>query len=166
MFDIEPVLPGVEKIYPYGKLPIENIDSIILDLPFVVAPLDSFSVKANHKNSNIIQKRFSSYPNKNELFKSYRHWINECYRVLADEGLMIIKTQGCVSCGIQLFIPQYCFMVALKCGFYALDEFFLTGERIHSGKIQNQIHSRKHVSSFLIFKKTDKKKVDYFGFLK
>ena len=162
--DVFPQMEDVIQINPLGNLPLEDnsIPSIIIDLPFIVAPKDSLSTKIDNKKTNIIQKRFSSFYPKEEMFKSYHHFISEAYRVLQNNGICIFKTQACVSGATQLFMPEYSFIVAQQCGFYVLDQFFLISKnRLHSGKIEKQQHARKYTSTFLVFKKT-KKRVDYF----
>jgi hypothetical protein len=100
------------------------------------------------------------------MFHSYRHFIEESYRTLKYEGVLVMKTQGCVSSATNLFIPEYCFMVAVKCGFQVADQFFLIAKnRLHSSKIEKQYHSRKYTSTFWVFRKTKKKKVDYFSMI-
>jgi ubiquinone/menaquinone biosynthesis C-methylase UbiE len=100
------------------------------------------------------------------MFKSYHHFINEAYRVLQNDGILLLKTQATVSGATQLFMPEYSWLVAQQCGFYVLDQFFLISiNRLHSGKIKKQYHVRKYTSTFYVFKKT-KKKVDYFNWNK
>ena len=162
--DVFPQMEDVIQIYPMEKLPLENnsIPSLVIDLPFIVAPTDSPSTKINKEKTNIIQNRFSSYYPKEEMFKSYHHFINEAYRVLENNGILVFKTQATVSAATQLFLPEYSWLVAQQCGFYVLDQFFLISKnRLHSGKIEKQQHARKYTSTFFVFKKTGKR-VDYF----
>ena len=162
--DVLPQMEDVIKIDPFGSLPLEDnsISSLVVDLPFIVAPTDSPSTKTDKEKINIIQKRFTSYYPKENMFKSYHHFINEAYRVLQNGGICVFKSQACVSGATQLFMPEYSWLVAQQCGFYVLDQFFfISKNRLHSGKIEKQYHARKYTSTFLVFKKT-KKKVDYF----
>ena len=163
--DVYPQMEDVIKIEKNGKLPFENnsIPSIVLDLPFTVSPPNAPSTKLNKEKTNIIMKRFSSFYPKEEMFKAYHHYINEAYRVLQNNGICVFKTQACVSGGIQLMMPEYSWLVAQQCGFYILDQFFLIAKsRLHSGKLQNICHARKYTSTFFVFKKDKKKKIDYF----
>jgi hypothetical protein len=160
-----PLMNNVIEIKALEKWNIEDntIPSVVIDLPFIISPLDAPSTKVNNKNSNMIQTRFSSYQDRNSLCKSYYHFISEAYRVLEYNGICVMKCQATVSCSTQLFIPEYCWMVAQECGFYVLDQMFLISEkRMHSSKQNHQQHFRKHTATFYIFKKT-KKKVDYFS---
>ena len=162
--DVFPQMEDVIEIDPLGSLPMGNnsIPSLVIDLPFIITPTDSASTKMDNKKISIIQKRFSSYYPKEDMFKSYHHFINEAYRVLQNGGICVFKTQAVVSGGTQLFLPEYSWLVAQQCGFYILDQFFLISKnRLHSGKIEKQQHARKYTSTFFVFKKINKK-VDYF----
>ena len=59
-FDVDPQVEGVEKLDPWGPIPLEDnsIDSMMVDLPFVIGPRDSASMLNGKKGSNIIGKRF------------------------------------------------------------------------------------------------------------
>lgn len=57
--------------------------------------------------------------------------------------------------------PEITWMLAESLGFDCLDSFFLIAKnRLISGKIKNQEHSRSYTSTFYVFKKSLKKKVD------
>ena len=158
--DVLPQYDDVIQIQPLEQLNIKgnSISSIVIDLPFIVAP----EPITNKDNSNIIFKRFNSFYPKEEMFKTYYHYINEAFRVLQADGICVVKCQATVSCSTQLFLPEFVWVVAQQCGFYVLDQFFLIAKnRLHSGKIQKQQHARKYSSTFWVFKKCDKK-VDYF----
>ena len=50
-------------------------------------------------------------------------------------------------------------------GFDEIDDFILIAKnRIHSGKIKKQQHSRRYESHFQVFKKSLKKKIHYLSF--
>ena len=163
--DVNPQFSDVLKIDPCGRLPFadNSISSIVIDLPFLISPKDPPALKWNNEKYSIMQKRFFSLYPKEELFRTYFFYINEAYRILCDNGILVMKVQGVVTGGVQIFTPEYCFMVAQQCNFYCLDQFFLIlKNRIHSPKISEQHHARKYTSTFYVFIKTKKKKVDYF----
>lgn len=163
--DVIPQFDDVIKLEPLGKLPFEDnsIESLVIDLPFVIAPRDSASTKLDNQDGrNVIMNRFSSYYPVEEILISYEHWISEAYRVLKQDGICIFKTQATVTGGKQLMTPEYSWMCATSAGFYVLDQFFLLAKnRLHSGKIKTQQHARKFTSTFYVFKKSDKKKIKY-----
>lgn len=139
-----------------GNIPLEDnsINSIIIDLPFIISPKTAPSVKENKEHSNIIFKRFHSYYPYTELIKSYQHWIEESFRVLKDDGICVFKCQNNISGGKFYCSEEISWFFAQQCGFYVLDKFTcLAKARLISGKIKKQQHSRNFTSTFWVFKK-------------
>ena len=164
--DVEPKTEDTVLIEPWGTLPFEDksINSIVIDLPFVIAPRTAPSLKKIDSDGNVIIKRFSSYYPLDELFRSVNHWLNEAYRVLEKDGICVFKTQSQVSGGKQIMSSEYSWYIATKIGFYTIDEFILIAKnRLHSGKIKKQQHARKFHSKFYVFKKCDKN-INYLNF--
>ena len=169
-FDVYPQVEGVVKIEPDGKLPLndKSINSIVIDLPFGVGcgpSIQEINMQENSKK-NVIIKRFSVYYPVSNLLKSYKHWIFEAYRVLKDDGLLVFKTQATITGGKMLNTPYFSRMMAEAIGFDSLDEFVLVAKnRLVSGKIKKQQHARSFHSYFLVFRKSQAKKVMYFDFM-
>lgn len=163
--DVVPQFDDVLKLEPFGELPFEDnsIESIVIDLPFVIAHRDSASTKLDNQDGrNIIINRFSSYYPVAEMLESYHHWIEEAYRVLKPNGICVFKCQSTVTGGKQLMSCEYSWLCASSVGFYTLDQFYLIARnRLHSGKIKTQQHARKYTSTFYVFKKSDNKKIPY-----
>ena len=172
-FDVCPQVEGVEKIESLGKLPLEDksIDSICIDLPFVISCGPSMNTpdvdeNGNKVKNNLISRRFASYYPVAELLKSYKHFLKESYRVLKEDGILVWKTQGTISGSKFLVSPYYSRLIAESIGFDSLDEFILLAKnRLVSGKINKQQHARSFHSYFLVFKKSLKKKITYFDFM-
>lgn len=172
-FDVNPQVEGVEKIEPLGPLPLDDcsIDSICIDLPFVISCGPSMNTpdvdeNGNRAKNNMISRRFACYYPVAELLKSYKHWITEAYRVLKENGIMCFKTQGTITGSKFLNTPYYSRMMAESVGFDSLDEFVLLAKRrIISGKVTQQQHARSYHSYFLVFKKSLKKKITYLDFM-
>lgn len=166
-FDVYPQLDDVIKIEPLGNLPLEDnsIGSICIDLPFVISCGPSMNNPTGDK-TNIISKRFSAYYPVAELLRSYKHWINESYRVLRQDGILCFKTQPTITGSKMLNTPYYSRLIAESIGFDSLDEFILIAKnRLISGKVNKQQHARSFHSYFLVFKKSLKKKIRYFDFM-
>lgn len=163
--DVEPIFEDVIKIEPLKPLPLEDksISSIVIDLPFVIAPRNLKS----KDGSNVMINRFSSFYPMDELFENYYFWLKEAYRVLKDDGICIFKCQATITSARQLMTPELSWMFATSCGFYTLDQFFLLAKnRLHSGKIKKQQHARKFTSTVYVFKKgMEKKKIKYLDFM-
>lgn len=165
-FDVCPQDDTITKIEPLGNIPLEDssINSIVFDPPFIISV--GPSLKSDDKDNNKIAKRFASYYPVSELLKSYYHWIEESYRVLQDNGLLVMKTQPTVTGGKELNSQFYSWLVAESLGFDLIDEFILIAKnRLHSGKIKTQQHARKFHSYFLVFKKSIAKKVKYLDWM-
>ena len=168
LFDVIPQSDKIKKIEPLSKLPLEDnsIDSIVIDLPFVISPPNAPSAKSDKKGSMIIFNRFHAYYPVDEMYRSYMHWISEAYRVLKENGTCVFKTQSTISGGVQHNTEEYSYMCAQKVGFTGEDKFYLQAKArlISSGKIKQQQHARKYTSVFWVFKKTLKKKNKNFNY--
>lgn len=161
LFDVYPMDSRVKKITPFQKLPFEDksLESIVCDLPFVISPKKCKSVVEKKEGANMISNRFSSFYPMEELIENIYWWINECYRVLKDDGILVWKMQSTVSGGRQVWASPFSFLAADKAGFYVQDEFILEAKArlIASSKIREQKHARKYTSTFWVFKKDAKK---------
>ena len=163
-FDVCPQDEQTQKLEPWGNIPLDDasINSIVVDLPFIIAPRDSASTKEEKEGSNITFKRFSSYYPVNELLKSYKHWIDESYRVLNDNGILIWKCQNTITGGKFLCSEEWSWLCAEQAGFETLDRFTLIAKaRLNSGKIKIQQHARNFSSVFWVFRKSKKKSIPY-----
>lgn len=168
-FDVCPCTEDTVQIEPNGFLPLldNSINSIVIDLPFVISPPNAPSMQTEQKGRNIIAKRFSQYYPASELYKSYEHWIKEAYRVLNYDGILVFKTQMNISGGLCHDTPFYSKICTQKAGFYIKDEFVLLAkQRLISGKIKKQQHSRKYHSYFLVFVKSKSKSCNKVNFVK
>ena len=159
--DVYPINDDVVKIEEMGKFPLGDmsVKSCNVDLPFVVAK--GPSMNKFKENSNIISNRFSAFSCKEDLIKTYYHFLKECYRVLSDNGILVLKCQRSINGGKTINTPEITWMFAESIGFDCIDSFFLVAKsRLISGKVKNQEHSRSYTSTFYVFKKSLKKKVD------
>lgn len=172
-FDVNPQVEGVNKIEPMSKLPLDDnsIDSICIDLPFVIScgpsmETPNYDENGNKAKNNMISRRFACYYPVSELLKSYKHWIEESYRILREDGILVFKCQPTITGSKMLNSPYYSRLIAESVGFDSLDEFILLAKnRLISGKINKQQHARSFHSYFLVFKKSLKKKITYFDFM-
>ena len=162
LMDVCPQREDIIKITPFQKLPLEDnsLQSIVVDLPFVVSPRNTPSKTINiREGNNLISNRFSSFYPADELFENIYWWIKECYRVLKDDGICVWKMQSTVSGGRECWSSPFSFMVADKVGFYVEDEFILEAKAriVATSHFPNgQQHARKYTSTFWVFKKDDK----------
>lgn len=172
-YDVSPQVEGVEKIEPLGPIPLpdNSVSSVCIDLPFVIScgpsmTTPDYDEEGNKVRNNLISRRFAAYYPVAQLLESYKHWIEEAYRILKPDGILVFKTQATVTGSKFLNTPYYSRLIAESNGFDSLDEFILLAKnRLVSGKVKNQQHARSFHSYFLVFKKSLKKKVFYFDFM-
>ena len=166
--DVYPQTDDTIKIEPLEAIPMENgsCSCIVYDPPFVVAPKDSPCMTTEIKDgSAIIQKRFASFYPLNELTETYYFHMKEFYRMLKDGGFAIVKCQNVISGGKQINSPEYLWFIGECLGFDMIDKFILVAtQRLISGKVKTQQHSRRYESYFLVFKKSISKKPKYLAF--
>lgn len=166
LFDVFPKFEKIKKIEPLGRLPLEDnsINSIVIDLPFVVSPPQAPS--ANKDGASLIFKRFYGFYPVDDLYETYFHWISEAFRVLKENGTCVFKCQSTVSGGVQHNTEEWSYMSAQKVGFTIEDKFYLEAKArlISNSKMKKQAHARKYTSVFYVFKKTLKKKSKNFNY--
>lgn len=148
LFDVFPKQDKIQKIEPFGKLPLEDeyINSIVIDLPFIIKP--------NTNSNSLIFNRFGGYKNADELYRTYYHWLSEAYRVLIPNGIVVFKCQSTIDGGIQHNTEEFSFMAAQKLGFVVVDKFILAANKrmLRIGNVK-QNHARKYTSVFYVFRK-------------
>ena len=100
-----------------------------------------------------------------ELTETYYFHMKEFYRMLKDDGFAIVKCQNVISGGKQINSPEYLWLIGESLGFDMIDKFVLVArQRLISGKVKKQQHSRRYESYFLVFKKDVSKKPKYLAF--
>lgn len=160
--DVYPIYDDVQKLEVMGDFPMEDnsVSSCNIDLPFVISVGPSMT---NAKEgSNLISNRFSAFYPVANLIQTYYLFLKEAYRVLKEDGILVWKCQRTITGGKTLNSPEMSWMFATSLGFDCVDCFYLEGKsRLISGKVKNQEHSRSYVSMFYVFKKSNRKKVDY-----
>lgn len=161
LMDVYPMRDDIIKITPFNKLPLEDnsVSSIVCDLPFVCSPKTCKSFVEKKEGSNMISRRFSSWYPMQEGYENIYWWMNECKRVLKEDGILVWKMQSSVSGGLQHLLSEFSALCAADCGLYTLDQFFLEAKArlISASKIKKQMHARKYTSTFWVFKKDAKR---------
>jgi tRNA G10 N-methylase Trm11 len=156
-FDIFPVRNDVIKSNA-ENLPIKSntINTMMFDPPFLATKGKSLEDK--NSNSNKIVNRFSCYPTEKELFNFYNKSLNEFYRILKKDGILIFKCQDKVSGGKQYISHNIIINKAEEIGFYTKDIFILLAKNrlVPQWQTRNQQHARKYHSYFIVFEKSNK----------
>ena len=156
-YDLEPQIVGVIQA-DCRKLPLNSssLASIMFDPPFVGG-------SRKDGKPGIIKERFGYYKTVPILWKFYRDAIDEFYRLLKSDGILVFKCQDTVECCKQYLSHVEIINYAYKTGFYPLDLFVLTAKsRLISPNQRQQQHPRKYHSYFLVFRKAPRL-VNYTG---
>ena len=147
-YDISPQSSDVKQA-DCTDLPLDNnsIQSIMFDPPFVVG------IPTDTAKNGIMEKRFGSYSNiQKDLWRMYLKSMAEFKRILKDNGVLVVKCQDIVSCGLQFMSHIELINYAILLGFYPKDLFILLAEnRVNRWKDKPQQHSRKFHSYFIVF---------------
>lgn len=148
-YDICPQVEGVLQSdcrkLPFGA---DGLKSIMFDPPFVVG-----SHNEGFK-TGIIKDRFSYYKNIPELWQFYSDAMQEFYRILAPNGVLIFKCQDTVDSSKQYLSHVYIINEAVRIGFYCKDLFvYCVRNRMTDDRVQQ--HARKYHSYYLVFKKAN-----------
>lgn len=124
-----------------------QIKSIMFDPPFIVG-------FTKNKPTGIIGKRFHGFRYISDLWEWYEKCLEEFYRILEPNGILIFKCQDTVSSGKNWFSHVHIMNHAEKIGFYNKDLFVLLAKnRIIGHNHKNQKHARKFHSYFLVLQK-------------
>lgn len=136
-------------------LPLKSnsINSMIFDPPFLATSGKSLQQTGDN---NLMLRRFGYYSNEKELHTFYRDSIAEFYRVLFENGILIVKCQDKISSGKQYLSHVFIINQAIEQGFYPEDIFVLLAKSrlIADWQAKNQKHSRKFHSYFIVFRKS------------
>lgn len=156
-FDIKPMSDDVVQ-GDCRNLPLDD-DSIncqIFDPPFLATTGPSLG---KDDDNNYINKRFGVYSNEKELHQMFVDSLRESYRVLADNGILIVKCQDKISSGKQYLSHVFIINEAINIGFYPEDIFILLAKNriVANWQLKSQKHARKFHSYFVVFRKTNKK---------
>ena len=146
-FDIQPQIPGVKQAdcrdLPFND---DSVGSIMFDPPFIAAI-------PRGKPTGIINQRFGYYRNiQHELWDMYHKALEEFYRILKENGVLVFKCQDTIDSCKQYFSHVEIINYAVKLGFYPKDLFVLLAKsRLVSPSQRKQQHARKFHSYFLVF---------------
>jgi hypothetical protein len=147
--DLTPSNPSVAKQdfrdLPYGGC---SIDVLVLDPPYM------------HGGSTVkrsIAKCYRNDSTKDASHKGvialYTHGLREAYRVLAHNGLVLVKCQDEIESGKQRWSHIEILHEAEALGFEAVDLFVLVQATVPARRLPYQHHARKNHSYLLVLKK-------------
>jgi hypothetical protein len=127
----------------------------MFDPPFLATKGKSLEID---NNSNKINKRFGVYPDELQLHQFYIDSMEEQYRVLKENGILIFKCQDKISSSKQYVSHCFVWQEAIKIGFYPKDLFVLLAKNriVADWQAKNQKNARKFHSYFWVFEKSNK----------
>jgi tRNA G10 N-methylase Trm11 len=151
-------------------LPYENesLDALVLDPPYMEGLLrNNKSHKAGSTSYSAFRKYYSNGDENNGDGPKWHHAVTDLYykagaegfRVLKNNGVMIVKCQDEVSAGRQWLTHIEIVKFYEELGFYTKDLFVVVRQNHASvSRLKKQIHARKNHSYFLVFVKNFRKK--------
>ncbi len=152
------------RALPYKE---KSFDVLVLDPPYMEGLLRN---NKNHKAGNGTFSSFREYYSNGEEETNGPKWHaavtdlyfkagEEAYRVLKDNGIMIVKCQDEVSANRQWLTHIEIINYYEKLGFYTKDLFVIVRTNKASiSRLKKQKHARKNHSYFLVFVKLSKNK--------
>lgn len=141
--DINPLLPGVEKL-DVRNLPYKDrFNCIMFDPPFL----------AGGGLKGKIARRYGGFNSVEELKQFYIDALESLRRALTKKGILIVKCQDFVNGRRNYIIVNYVLNLARAKNFETLDLFVLLSKARPISKTNNQQHARKYHSYFLVLKK-------------
>lgn len=146
-FDKYPQVEGVQPLEQAENIPDCSLNSIVVDLPFIVK---------HHKyikEQNHIINRFDCFDSVEELYATNDYILELSYKILAKSGYLVMKTMDICAPRGQVWVSNYVCNKALELGFELVDKFILICPIRHLYFKGEQRHARKYHSYFLVFKK-------------
>ncbi|MCD4739478.1 MAG: site-specific DNA-methyltransferase [Anaerolineae bacterium] len=150
------------------RLPYKSnsLDCVVLDPPYMEGFYRKTGQKAGSGTHAAFRDYYSSGTEKQQGPKwqdavtyFYIQAAHEAYRVLRENGVLIVKCQDAVSSNRQYLTHVELIIAYEKMRFYAKDLFVLIRyNKPAVSRIRNQVHARKNHSYFLVFVKTPKEK--------
>lgn len=145
-------------------LPYEDasVDAVVLDPPYMEG---FFRREVDHKAGGGTHSAFRKYYSNGDETPQGPKWHNavtdlyykagvEAYRILKDNGVLIVKCQDEVSANRQWLTHVEIINDYEKKGFYTKDLFlFVRQNKPGISRLKKQVHARKNHSYFLVFVK-------------
>ena len=143
LYDKYPQVEGVKPLSEADLLPNESFNSIVFDLQFIVS---------NGAMSKI-KERFTHFESVDELYQANDEMLERSYRLLSEQGLLVVKTMDICHGNKQVWISDYVIKKAYELGFEMIEKFILLSNLRLFARTHHQNVARKYHSYFLVFKK-------------
>lgn len=152
-FDKYPQMEGVQRLEEAENLPDNSLNSVVVDLPFIVK--DNKFVN----DKSLIINRFNCFEDDKELYAANDYMLELSSKVLAKGGILVLKTMDISSPYGQIWVTNYVCNKAVELGFELVDKFILISSKRYIFYKGEQRHARKYHSYFVVFKKKSDNKL-------
>ena len=143
LFDVNPQIEGVKHLSEADTLDACSFNSIVFDLPFIVTT----GVIGK------IRERFTHFESIADLYSTNDEMLERSYRLLKEQGLLVVKTMDICHGNKQVWISDYVIRKAEELGFELIEKFILLSDLRLFPKTHQQKIARKYHSYFFVFKK-------------
>jgi tRNA G10 N-methylase Trm11 len=130
------------------SLPIQDsgVRSIILDPPWLIDSEASYS----------LAQKYTAFPNRNSLISTTQDIIKESSRVLAKNGLLVLKTQDVTHNRVKIFLSIILVNYAISIGLKPIDHFVLLSKNRIRNNTMGLVHHSSHSyhCHFYVFRKS------------
>ena len=145
LYDMYPQIEGVRQLNEVDKLCNNSFNSIVFDLPFLVAPKNT---------KNLMKSRFTYFDSVEVLYEANYDMLERSYRLLKNKGLLVVKTMDICYGGKQIWVSDFVIRKASELGFELIDKFILLSNIRLFSWAHIQRSARKYHSYFLVFRKS------------
>ena len=143
LFDVNPQIEGVQHLSEADNLKDCSFNSVVFDLPFLV------SKGAMSK----IKERFTYFESVDEIYKANDEMLKRSYRLLKEQGLLVVKTMDICHGNKQIWISDYVIKKAEELGLELIEKFILLSNLRLFARTRQQKVARKYHSYFFVFRK-------------
>jgi hypothetical protein len=143
LFDVNPQIEGVQLLSEVDNIKDCSFNSVVFDLPFLV------STGAMSK----IKERFTYFESVDEIYKANDEMLERSYRLLKEQGLLVVKTMDICHGNKQVWISDYVIKKAEELGFELIEKFILLSNLRLFARTRQQKVARKYHSYFFVFRK-------------
>ena len=145
-FDISPRSTGVLPLERAHELENESLDSIVIDLPFII--------RRGSAGNSIIADRYSHFQSYEDLTTAYDDVMGLAARLLKQEGIMIVKTQDVSDGKQQIWTHQIVERLAESLNFDLEDLFIKVATHVQTrAYLSLPRHARRYHSYFYVLRK-------------
>ena len=100
-----------------------------------------------------IKERFTYFESVDEIYKANDEMLKRSYRLLKEQGLLVVKTMDICHGNKQIWISDYVIKKAEELGLELIEKFILLSNLRLFARTRQQKVARKYHSYFFVFRK-------------